>query len=183
MSLEHLLTSYGYLAIIIGTFLEGETILILAGFLAHRGYLELHLVILCAFLGTLLGDQLYFYIGYFMGREALARRPRWKNKAERVFSLLASWQSWLILGFRFLYGLRTVTPFIIGTSKISPLRFLILNMLGGLIWATSIGALGYLFGHSLGIMISDIKRYELIVFAGITGIGLGVHYLCRRVLS
>lgn len=59
MSLESLVTSYGYPAVLVGTFLEGETILVLAGFLAHRGYLDLPLVILTAFLGTFTGDQLF----------------------------------------------------------------------------------------------------------------------------
>jgi membrane protein DedA with SNARE-associated domain len=49
MTLESVLTTYGYFALMIGTFLEGETILIAAGFLAHRGYLELPWVIFLHF--------------------------------------------------------------------------------------------------------------------------------------
>lgn len=55
-NIEH----FGYLAILVGTLLEGETFLILGGFAAHRGYLDLSLVILSAFLGTVLGDQLFY---------------------------------------------------------------------------------------------------------------------------
>ena len=58
MSLQQLITDYGYLAILMGTFLEGETILILGGFASHRGYLELPWVVVSAFIGTLAGDQL-----------------------------------------------------------------------------------------------------------------------------
>lgn len=110
MSLETLISTYGYAAIGIGAFLEGETILILGGLAAHRGYLELPWVIVCAFLGTLFGDQLYFYIGRTKGKALLERRPHWKSKSEKVFLLLNRHQVWVILGFRFLYGLRTVTP-------------------------------------------------------------------------
>lgn len=172
MSLEELISTYGYTAIGIGTFLEGETILVLGGFAAHRGYLELPWVIVCAFFGTLFGDQLYFYIGRTRGKGVLEKRPYWKSKSEKVFLLLDSHQVWLILGFRFLYGLRTVTPFIIGASRISPTRFLILNMIGGAIWAIVIGILGYLFGHTLEILIGDIKRYELFAFAVLAGAGV-----------
>lgn len=49
MNLEEVVTHYGYIGILIGTFLEGETILIIAGFLAHRGYLELPFVIVRIF--------------------------------------------------------------------------------------------------------------------------------------
>ena len=38
INLEPLVSTYGYPALLVGTFLEGETILVIAGFLAHRGY-------------------------------------------------------------------------------------------------------------------------------------------------
>jgi membrane protein DedA with SNARE-associated domain len=172
MSLQELITTYGYTAIGIGTFLEGETILILGGLAAHSGYLELPWVIVCAFFGTLFGDQLYFYIGRTKGKDFLDKRPRWKSKSEKVFLMLDKHQALLILGFRFLYGLRTITPFIIGASRISPLRFLILNIIGASIWASLVGSLGYLFGQTLELLIGDIKRYELLIFAVLAGIGI-----------
>ena len=87
---------------------------------------------------------------------------------------------WLILGFRFLYGLRTVTPFIIGASKVSPIRFLLLSTLGASLWAIVIGTLGYLFGNTLEIILGDIKRYELLVFVLISGSGIIVWFYHLR---
>ena len=60
MDLQSIIENYGYAAILIGTFLEGETILMLAGLAAHQGYLVLTGVIFAAFLGSLSGDQLFF---------------------------------------------------------------------------------------------------------------------------
>ena len=166
-SLQDFVSNYGYAAVAIGSFLEGETILILGGFAAHRGYLELPWVIVSAFCGSLFGDQLYFHIGYFKGPSIIKNNPKWKTKSEKVFSLLHRHEVLLILGFRFLYGLRTITPFILGASKVSPLRFLLLNILGASIWATVIGLLGYLFGQTLEVILGDIKRFEWWVFFGI----------------
>jgi membrane protein DedA with SNARE-associated domain len=182
MSLEQLIANYGYVAVGIGTFLEGETILVLGGFAAHRGYLELHWVIIWAFIGTFCGDQLYYYIGRIKGKQMLEKRPVWKAKSERVFVLLDRHQIWLILGFRFLYGFRTVTPFLIGVSRIPPLRFLILNCIGASVWAVIIGYLGYLFGHTLEVIIGNIKRYELWVFAilAVMGVILWFIYFIKR---
>jgi membrane protein DedA with SNARE-associated domain len=59
MDLLSIIENYEYAAILIGTFLEGETILVLAGLAAHQGYLVLTWVILAAFLGSLGGDQLF----------------------------------------------------------------------------------------------------------------------------
>jgi membrane protein DedA with SNARE-associated domain len=63
MGLPALLDQYGYALIFLGTMVEGETILMLGGNFAHRGYLELGTVIVTAFAGAVCGDQLFFYIG------------------------------------------------------------------------------------------------------------------------
>jgi hypothetical protein len=86
--------------------------------------------------------------------------------------LIHKHQVLLILGFRFLYGLRTVTPLVLGASRIAPLRFLILNMLGALAWTIVIGIMGYLFGHTLEVIIGDVKRYELWLFIGLAAFGV-----------
>ena len=177
MSLQQLITDYGYLAILIGTFLEGETILILGGFASHRGYLELPWVVVSAFIGTLAGDQFYFYLGRKHGQNWLNKRPAWKAKSGKVYALLDRHQLWLILGFRFLYGLRTITPFIVGTSRISPIRFLFLNGLGAGLWAIVIGVSGYLFGQALELLIGDIRHYEMWLFGLLAGIGLLVWWI------
>jgi membrane protein DedA with SNARE-associated domain len=179
MSLSELISNYGYFAIAIGTFFEGETVLVLGGFAAHRGYLELQWVITWAFLGTLFGDQLYYYIGRSQGMEFINRRPHWQARSARVFRLLHQHQILLILGFRFLYGLRTVTPFLIGASGIARLRFTVLNLLGAFVWAVAIGILGYVFGQTFELLLDDIKRYELWLFAGIAIVGVIVWWFYR----
>jgi membrane protein DedA with SNARE-associated domain len=181
--LEEWITRYGYAAIFAGTFAEGETILVLAGFAAHRGYLELPWVITSAFIGTLLGDQVFFYIGRAKGITFLETHPTWNARAKRVFAILDRHQTLLILGFRFLYGLRTVTPFLLGASRVPRLHFLIFNLLGAAIWALLIGLSGYIFGQALELLIGDVKRYELWLFAGLAGGGLLVwciHFLRKR---
>ncbi len=160
MPLEYFIETYGYFAILLGTFLEGETILILGGFVAHQGYLALPWVILAAFLGTFGGDQLYFYLGRIYGPKILTRRPSWKARAEKAQRLLERFQTLLIFLFRFLYGLRSITPFVIGMSSVSKRRFFIINILGAFVWAAGVGSGGYLFGHALEILMGDLKRYE-----------------------
>ena len=110
MDLQSIIENYGYAAILIGTFLEGETIVVLAGLAAHQGYLVLTWVILAAFLGSLGGDQLFFYLGRKHSQVVLSRRPGWKQKAEKVHKMMNRFQTPMILSFRFLYGLRTVAP-------------------------------------------------------------------------
>ena len=84
MDANALIRDYGYWAVLVGTFLEGETILILAGVAAQFGNLELPLVILSAFVGSSCGDQLYYFIGRHQGAALLRRFPRWHHAAAKV---------------------------------------------------------------------------------------------------
>jgi membrane protein DedA with SNARE-associated domain len=183
MTIESFIDSYGYAAILIGTFLEGETILVLGGFAAHRGYLSLPWVIVAALAGTLFGDQLYFFLGRWHGQKVLAKRPSWKARAARAQNLLERFQKPLILVFRFLYGLRTVTPFVIGMSSVSTVQFVLLNIVGALAWSVLVGTGGYAFGRALEAIIGELKRYELKVFGVIAITGMiiwAIHFCCRK---
>ncbi len=166
MTIEYVILNYGYVALVIGTFLEGESILIVAGFAVHLGYLKLPWVILCAFAGTVASDQLYFFLGRVKGEAFLQRRPRWKIKVKRVWKLLDQYRTLLVIGFRFVYGLRTVTPFAIGLSNIRTSRFIVLNMMGGIAWSVVVALVGYFFGAAARAVEIDVKKYAHWIIAG-----------------
>lgn len=163
--IEHLIATYGYAIIALGTFFEGETVLVIGGYIAHLGHLKLEWVIASAFIGTLAGDQLFFFIGRKKGMSMIEKRPVWKKKSKRIFSLMHRHKNLLILGFRFIYGIRTVAPFLIGASGVPPLKFILLNVTGAFIWAVTIGTLGYLLGNTIELFLNEAKKYELVVIA------------------
>lgn len=183
MSLESFIENYGYLALVVGTFFEGETILVLGGFIAHRGYLELPWVILSALAGSLAGDQLMFFLGRKHSPYILSKFPAWRARIEMMGRKLDRYQTLLILGFRFLYGFRTVAPFGLGMSPVPTMKFVILNAVSALLWASAIGTAGYLFGKALETLLGDIKRYELVAMGGILIVGAAIwtiHFLRKR---
>jgi len=180
MAIETLVQNYGAPAVFIGTFFEGETILVLAAFAAHQGYLPLWEVISAAFLGSLLGDQFYFYLGRRHSAFVLSRRPSLRDRIERANRLVARYRSTLIMSFRFLYGLRTVLPFSFGMSTIPASHFILLNICGAVVWALALGFGGYYFGHAFEAFIGRTKKYELWGFGIIAAVGL-VLWLFLRV--
>jgi membrane protein DedA with SNARE-associated domain len=183
MPFEILIQKFGYLTILIGAFLEGETILIIGGFAAHQGYLILPYVIFAAFIGTLFGDQLFFFIGRFKGKQFLNRRPKRRLRAEKAQRLLERHHTLVIIGFRFIYGIRTVTPFVLGMSNVKTWRFVVFNVLSAAVWATAVGTAGYFFGVTIDAIIEDIKHYERIIILGIAILGLftwGIRFLRKK---
>lgn len=181
MTFESFVEHYGYAAVLIGTFFEGETILIIGGFLAHQGYLHIGGVSAAAFAGALLGDQLYFFIGHWKGRDFIASRPRLNRHSQKVQALLHKHRVWLILGFQFIYGIRTVTPFILGASGVPARLFFALNSIGVMVWAALISSAGYYFGMALEAMLGEAKVYELIVIGILAG-GASVLWIVRYLL-
>jgi len=179
MDFQSLIEQYGYAAILIGTFFEGETVLVIAGLLANQGYLKLAGVVIAAFAGALLGDQLYFHIGRWKGQPFIESHPTLKYHSQRVVNLLRNHQNKLILGFRFVYGIRTVTPFVLGASGVAPIRFLVLNTIGALLWALVIGVAGFYFGKVLEQLLGQVKNYEMLIIGSMVGIALVV-WLSRR---
>src|SRR3990172_8889147 len=129
MSLEQLIADYGYLAILVGTFFEGETIVILAGVAANMGLLEIQRVIAAAVAGSFSGDQFYYYLGRHWGPKIIARRLSWQEGAQKVYRLLHRHQYFLILTFRFYYGLRNVTPFPLRSPGGPPAPLFFLSLL------------------------------------------------------
>lgn len=167
--------AYGYLAVAAGTFLEGETVLLLAGFAAHQGYLDLSMVILVAVISSLAGDQLYFCIGNWRGAALLSRFPGLQGAWVRMAERIRRHQDLLVLSIRFLYGLRIVGPLLIGMSGVAWPRFLLFNLLGAILWAPLIAGLGYLAGHAVEALLGDIQRHEAWIFLGLLLLALAWH--------
>ena len=106
MSVAELLVDYGYLAVFIGSLLEGETILVLAGFAAHQGYLSLPVTLVLAFAGGTLGDQVFFWLGRRWGSSLLQRIPNAERHVQRVKDLLEHHHGVVVLSVQ----IETVVP-------------------------------------------------------------------------
>jgi membrane protein DedA with SNARE-associated domain len=160
MSFAQLLTDYGYAAVFIGCLLEGETILVLAGFAAHQGYLSLPLTLAIAVAGAVLGDQCFFWVGRRWGQRLLARLPKAAPRVAHVNALLQRYHAPVIIGIRFMYGLRIVGPIVIGGSGVPAWRLAVFNILGAALWAPLIAGLGYAFGNVLERVLNNVQQAE-----------------------
>jgi membrane protein DedA with SNARE-associated domain len=186
MDLAGLIDSYGYLAVFIGAFLEGETILALAGLAAYRGYLDLFVVIVVAMTAGFLGDQFYFMVGRYKGAKILARFPHASRRADKFDAMLSRYHAPLIIGIRFMYGFRIVGPILLGMGRVPAWKFMLYNFIGAAIWAPLIAGLGYFFGSILESVLHDLKRFEIWGFGIILAVGIAgviIHRMRDRKLD
>ena len=182
-----LITAHPHLAygiVFLGTFIEGETFVIFAGYYAHRDLFSLPLLVLWAALGSFAGDQLWFYLGRRYGHPLLGRYPRWQPGVTSALALAAKYSTGFILTFRFIYGIRNVSSFALGMSELAWLRFLVLNFIAALLWAASFACTGYLFGSASHAFLGDVAQNfglgMLVVFAVVVWIIITVHKRQKR---
>ena len=181
--LESFVIRWGYLAIALGIFLEGESVLILGGALAHRGLLSLPFVVLVAFVAALASDQLWFQMGRRYGRPLLERHPKWLARLGAVQARLQRYGDVFVFGFRFLYGLRTVTPVLLGMSDYPRARFVCLNVAGVAVWSVAFSWAGWALGAAFQrIMDRAVHAQKLIagVLAAAFVVWLALTLLKRR---
>jgi membrane protein DedA with SNARE-associated domain len=160
MDLSHLLEQYGYAAVFVGTFAEGESMLLLGGYAAHRGYLELSWVIATAFIAAVAGDQTYFHLGRRYGPRLLARQPRLNAKVNSAVQLVERYGTWVVLAMRFMWGLRIALPLAVGMTGMTARRFLMLDLIAAAVWSTVIACIGFGASRILAHWIDDLHRHE-----------------------
>ncbi|MEX2516631.1 MAG: DedA family protein [Gammaproteobacteria bacterium] len=179
MDLETFISSYGYLAILLGTMLEGESVMLLGGFFSQRGYLELKYVMLLGFIGTYVSESFFYHLGRSQGLQYIQRRPHWHKHYEKFASRFHRHRYLLIIFYRFFYGMRSIAPFAIGASGIRPAVFHSLNFLGTMLWVGLVGTLGFYFGQTIEAYLDEIDDYEVWIFAGIVSVMLIIWLIHR----
>jgi membrane protein DedA with SNARE-associated domain len=166
MSLINFITDYGYVAIFFGSMFEGETIIVLGGFAAHEGLLNMYLIIPAAFLGALAGDWSFFFLGRKYGQKIMNKFPKLSCYLKKSLSMIDENTKKLSFSLRFMYGFRSIIPFSLGQSSIKTKDFLIYNTIGAAAWVLIMGVFGYLAGEAMEAFIGGIKKneFKIIIF-------------------
>ena len=178
MDFTALLHSHIYTAIVLGSLVEGETTVVLAGFAAHQGYAPWWAVTLLAATINFVWDQSLFALGRWRGDWVLGKAPRLRSGVERLSPLIHRHRRWVTFGVRFMYGLRTTGPIALGLARVPWRDFVIFNALGAAVWATVFAGLGYAFGNAIARVIGVAAHYEALAMLGILLLGVlvfGIH--------
>ncbi len=177
-----LVAAYGYLAVLFGTMLEGETVVLVAGFLAHQGHLSVPWIIVCAIIGSSISDQGIFFLTRLRGAGFLRRFPKAEAKVRAMSEKVRARPvalSLFALFFRFFYGFRNIAPIFLGLSAIPSLRFVCLNAVGAVLWAAIFSLGGWWFARALSVITDNLPKYELLFAGLLLAAGAGFHLYHR----
>lgn len=150
---------------LLGMIVPGHVAIMVGGFVARLGSLNLHYVLLLAMVGALIGDYMGFYIGKKYGMSFINRlRPYLfisDSQLEKANSLLCKHTGKALIIGRFTPATRALMPFLAGTTHINYGRFWLFNIVGGIAWVTSSVMIGYIFGSAYHVVSSYIGRLVL----------------------
>ena len=178
--MEEFLHTYGYLALVAGTFFEGETAILVASSLVHSGFFKGYYTVLFAFIGSFASDWLYYMIGRINGAYFVDKRPKLKARMEPVQRFFQSHRLQILFSYRFLYGFRIILPLMIGLGGVRPLSFLGYSVFAGLFWATTVSTIGYLAGMFLELTPRTFEESFFFIIIGFGSIGLIVGFIVKR---
>jgi membrane-associated protein len=170
IDLEHIIRTVGYVGVglavfaetglFIGILLPGDSLLFTAGFLASQDYFNIALLCFIVFCASVAGDNVGYVIGHKLGRRLFTRpksrvfKPEYPLKGQEFLNTHGG--KAILLG-KFMPIVRTMVPMAAGASHMRYRKFLVFNLLGGLIWAVGVTMAGYFLGST----IPGVDRYLL----------------------
>ncbi|MDF2529858.1 MAG: hypothetical protein K0R66_1743 [Gammaproteobacteria bacterium] len=187
--LQHLLSVYGYWLMAFGALIEGETFLIAGGIAAQKGIFHLWGLIALAVVGSTFHDCFFFLVGRYAGTGLFKRKPILYERSKNILDLFDRYGVGLVIALRFIYGLRTVIPTVLGVTHISFKKFFLFDLIGGVIWSCTFIIGGYLFGVTLEALIGSFSEsgyvFGIMIVAGFVATTLGILSigLYRRFIS
>ncbi len=151
--------------LLIGFFLPGDTLLFGAGLAASQGRLPLGWLILTVVCAAVIGDNVGYSIGRRSGTRIFRREEGilfQKEHIQRAQDFYEKHGGKTIILARFVPVIRTFAPLLAGVGKMPRQRFMLFNVVGGVVWGSGMITLGYL----LGKRIPHLDKYiELVIIA------------------
>ena len=155
----------------VGFFLPGDSLLVVSGLFAAAGKLNVALVMLAFFLGSVIGDSTGYWTGRVMGKTLFNRESSWVFKPSRVEKARAFFEKYgvkTVILARFIPIVRTFAPLVVGATGMPYSRFLPFSIIGGLLWIPSMVLAGYFLGgvieRALNIKLEDhIEKVVIVV--------------------
>lgn len=180
MDIAQFIQDFGYLAVALGSFIEGEAVLLAASLAAYHGHLDMALVFPIATLASFLGDLPYFFLGRRYGNAVFARYPSQQRRRLQLERFLQRHHVPLVLTLRFMYGFRIAGLIAIGASRLPTWRFLCLDFIGAVIWSSLVCATGFGVGRILQRLAGDLSGGEQAAMVGAVVIGASLLMLLAR---
>ena len=178
--MEELLTTCGYVASFIGTFIEGELLLLTTVLASKMGHFNFFGAMAAAFAGAYTRDWLTFIFAKKKGKRFIERKPKLKTKLSKVNNWLEKYPNAILSSYRMIYGMGMVTVLMAGVSGVSAKKFAILSAISCAVWISVYGGLGYFCAEVMVQNIEWMSSHSGYVIGGLALVGLLYWFFVKR---
>lgn len=143
------LSTYGYIILAFYSFGGGMIALIGAGVLSAMGNMDITIAIIVATLFNFIGDSFLFYMSQTNKKEVMGYMQKHKRKIAYT-NLLMRKYGWLAVFLqKYIYGVKTLVPIVMGLTKYDFKKFVILNIFASIVWGLVVGLVSYYFSSAV----------------------------------
>ncbi|MEJ5943886.1 DedA family protein [Pseudokineococcus basanitobsidens] len=169
-------------AVFLGFVVPGETAAVLGGAAANLGHVSLPVVLVLAVVAAVTGDAVGYAVGRRLGPAVLDHRllARRRPALDRASDLLARRGGVAVLLGRWTAFFRAAMPALAGSARMPFRRFLLWDVLGGVLWASTVVVVGYLAGASAASAASALGHGTAVAAAVLVVAGLVTWRVTRR---
>lgn len=136
--------------LVVTPFLPGDSLLFVAGALAAAGGMNVHLLVVLLIIAAIAGDAVNYSVGRYLGPKVFhndGSRLLNRQYLEKAHAFYERHGGKTIIIARFIPIIRTYAPFVAGIGSMPYPRFALFNVIGAVIWVTSLAYAGYFFGN------------------------------------
>ncbi|MCX7997937.1 MAG: DedA family protein [Leptospiraceae bacterium] len=149
--------------LVVTPFLPGDSLLFAIGAIAARGILDIFTIIILLIIAAILGDTVNYWVGYFFSEKVLSGEELKlinRKHIDKTHEFYEKYGGKTIIIGRFVPIVRTFAPFVAGVGAMNYRKFIIYNVVGGILWIISFTVLGFFFGNMPAVK----KNFTLVIF-------------------
>ncbi|MES2059705.1 MAG: DedA family protein [Patescibacteria group bacterium] len=181
--------TFKYLLLLVGVIIEGPILMIACGFFLRLGALDIVPLFTVLFLGDLLADIAWYYVGVYFGQKMFEKHGKFvgitPERFEKVKDLFAHYHDRILLISKATigFGMALAVLIVAGTTRVPFKRFILLNAIGEIVLVSALLSLGYVFGelyHNIAAGFRDFFAVAAVIMAGAALYGFS-NYMKHRI--
>lgn len=178
--MQSLFETCGYIATFLGTFMEGEILLLTAVLSAKMGYVNYFGAMVAAFLGAYIRDWTVFVLVKKQGKKLLAKKPKLQAKLDKASTWFEKRPLFFLSFYRLMYGFSTAILMLSGLKGVSYIRFGIHSAISTFLWVAIFGGLGFFCADLMLENLHFLSDHKLEVIAVLLVLGLAYWFFVKR---
>ncbi len=177
------LETWGYLAVAFFSFGGSFFIVAAAGVFSYLGHMDLTVALIVASLANFMGDNVLFYLARYHKKEVMPYFKKHRRYLAMATVIMRRYGRYAVFVQKFIYGVKTLVPLVMGMSKYPFPRFVLYNFFASILFVCTIGIAAYFASDTVIALFETVKRHPWIAPLFVVTIVAAIVYVARRLVK